>query len=171
MTQTRQPVAIRAGSKGCDSNLPASYHQDWQQGLWLEPASYKKLLKSTGENVAESPHAQIDNQGGRYSVVDFNTRLIQLIVSVDSISCALSLWCWCAFIFFVLDSASLGLYTSAVLHVCTLIWILTGWLIDILSLLTTQLRCYISCNYSDLISFHHCFNTRNAVLFSLRALL
>ena len=41
-------AAIRAGSKGYDPDLPASY---------------RKLLKGTGENVAESPHVQIDDQG------------------------------------------------------------------------------------------------------------
>ena len=34
-------VTIRASSKGCNSELPASYHQGWQQGCDSElPASY-----------------------------------------------------------------------------------------------------------------------------------
>ena len=39
VTRTCQPVTVRAGSKGCDSNLSASYHQGWQQGLWPRTAS------------------------------------------------------------------------------------------------------------------------------------
>ena len=38
-TRTCRPVTTRAGSKGRDSNLPASHHQGWQQGLRLGTAS------------------------------------------------------------------------------------------------------------------------------------
>ena len=37
--QPRPQWSIRAGSEGHDSKLPASYHQGWQQGLWLGTAS------------------------------------------------------------------------------------------------------------------------------------
>ena len=37
--QPRPQWSIRAGSEGHDSKLPASYHQVWQQGLWLGTAS------------------------------------------------------------------------------------------------------------------------------------
>ena len=157
MTRTCRPVTIRAGSKGCDSNLlatiragnkgcdsnlPASYHQGWQQGLWLEPASQlpsglaqglwlepasqlpsglaARVMTQTCQPVTGSCWRTLERMWRnhllhrlmirvwRYSVVDFNIRLIQLIAFVDSISCALSLWCWCVFIFFVFGQCLIG---------------------------------------------------------------
>ena len=53
MTRNCQPVTIRAGSKGHDSELPASYHR----GTTLIGQAEKKQLMGSGENVAESaPH-------------------------------------------------------------------------------------------------------------------
>ena len=48
---------IRAGSKGCDSELPASYHR----GMALLRQAEKKRLKGSGENVAESTPQDIDS--------------------------------------------------------------------------------------------------------------
>ena len=96
------PTPIRAGSKGYDSNLPASYHQGWQQGLWLKPASQ---LQEAVEGHWRECGWITSCAVWRYSGVDFNIRLIQLIVSVDSISCALSLWCWYfSFLFWTLPN-------------------------------------------------------------------
>ena len=56
MTQNCQPVTILAGSKGHDSELPASYHR----GTTLIGQAEKKQLMGSGKNVAEStPHALI----------------------------------------------------------------------------------------------------------------
>ena len=50
MTRNCQPVTILAGSKGCDWELPASYH--W--GTTLIGQAERKQLMGSGENVAES---------------------------------------------------------------------------------------------------------------------
>ena len=109
-------AAIRAGSKGCDSNLPASY---------------RKLLKGTGENVAESPHARIDDQG-----VKIFCGWLQH--SVDPGDCICGLYFLCTFSMVLMCFYSTCFWTvphwanTLVLfsHVCTLIWILIDWLID-----------------------------------------
>ena len=50
MTRNCQPVTVLAGSKGHDSELPASYHR----GTTLIGQAEKKQLMGSGENVAES---------------------------------------------------------------------------------------------------------------------
>ena len=57
MTQTCQPVTIRAGSKGYDPELPASYHQ----GTALIGQAEKKQLMGSGVYVAESTPLGIDS--------------------------------------------------------------------------------------------------------------
>ena len=50
MTQNCQLVTIRAGSKGHDSELPASYHRETASMGQAE----KKQLMGSGENMTES---------------------------------------------------------------------------------------------------------------------
>ena len=59
-----QPVTILAGSKGHDSELPASYHQ----GTALIGQAEKKQLMGSGENVAESTLQGIDS----FYLVDYD---------------------------------------------------------------------------------------------------
>ena len=64
MTRNCQPVTILAGSKGHDSELPASYHR----GTALIGQAEKKQLMGSGENVAESTPQGIDS----FYLVDYD---------------------------------------------------------------------------------------------------
>ena len=57
MTWNCQPVTILAGSKGHDSELPASYNR----GTTLIGQAEKKQLMGSGKNVAESTPQGIDS--------------------------------------------------------------------------------------------------------------
>ena len=81
VTQNCQLVTIRAGSKGCDSELPARTIGGWQR---LIEHTERKQLKGTGKNVAESTPQYIDS----FYSVDFD---IAAWVS-DALVC-LGTWC------------------------------------------------------------------------------
>ena len=119
-------ISVRTICTSHISDHNSCRHQGWQRGLWPGSASRlpsglaARVMTRTCQPVTGSCWRALERMWlnhlvrglmirvWRYSVADFNIQLIQVIVSVDSISCALSLWYWCVCILFVFGQCLIG---------------------------------------------------------------